>query len=703
MTTRGRTDPRHTDFDDLMRDLMFAGSWRLGRSSACTAHARRELSWRSNRIGHASIPAGGAGAGVLAHARTGSPRVALSGSLPGRPVRASRTRYGTLRGARGEDVSTDAELATDRRPSELGRGIAPGAWPYLRNTLPRAEPPRLRTTTRGVSSRACSPRRSAAACSRSSSPSGVLKEMDAGRSVGVSEVWAPNRVRVPAVSIRGCRALRTGRDRARRRELKEVVRENADERGWGLVGPPEITFDDRRIGLKHRAIRLRRRRSVRGSRGDRSPAVSRASAAVDAPDPRERRRRVRSCRSPRSVITIGRLPECDVVLNDKGASRRHAQIARRTTASYTLTDLGSTNGTRLNGQTVQIGRAVRRRPHHDRHHGAGVPEGMTVSASLAPSAIHVVAEGVTPFALSALKYGLFALLFLFVWRSMRWAVRGLSVEAGAGTRRTYGSQGSRRRRGPTVPPAIVRRRGPRRRRQATHRPGRDASSLVIGRAPECELAIEDTYVSQQHARVFGKSGSWYVEDLGSTNGTFVNDQRLVRPGDGAAGRQGTHRHHRAGAPTMKVAGRGGHRHRAGPRGQRGLVPDRAAALRGGRRHGRASGRRGRVPAGARDDRGPLPQRTKARSPSRCAAPTAPCSSSRSDGHGRQRHGHDPHRRPGRRQRARSSAHVGDSTRVSAASRRPSAAHRRPHAGGPHGQGRRDHGGRSRACTRTATC
>ncbi len=30
----------------------------------------------------------------------------------------------------------------------------------------------------------------------------------------------------------------------------------------------------------------------------------------------------------------------------------------------------------------------------------------------------------TPFALSALKYGLFALLFLFVWRSMRWAVRG---------------------------------------------------------------------------------------------------------------------------------------------------------------------------------------------------------------------------------------------------------------------------------------
>ena len=36
-------------------------------------------------------------------------------------------------------------------------------------------------------------------------------------------------------------------------------------------------------------------------------------------------------------------------------------------------------------------------------------------------------------------------------------------------------------------------------------------------------------MSQQHARIFGKNGSWYVEDLGSTNGTFVNEQRLAAP------------------------------------------------------------------------------------------------------------------------------------------------------------------------------
>ncbi len=52
------------------------------------------------------------------------------------------------------------------------------------------------------------------------------------------------------------------------------------------------------------------------------------------------------------VVTIGRLPECEVTIADKGASRRHAQI-RRKDGAHTLTDLGSTNGTRLNGQTIQ--------------------------------------------------------------------------------------------------------------------------------------------------------------------------------------------------------------------------------------------------------------------------------------------------------------------------------------------------------------
>lgn len=141
----------------------------------------------------------------------------------------------------------------------------------------------------------------------------------------------------------------------------------------------------------------------------------------------------------------------------------------------------------------------------------------------------VVAEGVTPFALSALKYGLFALLVLFLWRSMRWAVRGLSVEAAPAR---SGRLGRRSREeaheGPEVTPGlsdvVIHADGQKPRRVRVM-----SDALVIGRAPECELAIDDTYVSQQHARVFAKGGKWYVEDLGSTNGTFVNDQRLSSP------------------------------------------------------------------------------------------------------------------------------------------------------------------------------
>ena len=42
----------------------------------------------------------------------------------------------------------------------------------------------------------------------------------------------------------------------------------------------------------------------------------------------------------------------------------------------------------------------------------------------------MLSAAVEPFALSALKYALLALLFLFIWRAMRWVVRGLNVDSG---------------------------------------------------------------------------------------------------------------------------------------------------------------------------------------------------------------------------------------------------------------------------------
>lgn len=57
-----------------------------------------------------------------------------------------------------------------------------------------------------------------------------------------------------------------------------------------------------------------------------------------------------------------------------------------------------------------------------------------------------------------------------------------------------------------------------------------AEELSIGRASGCAVSLaDDTYVSQLHARVYGRDGLVFVEDLGSTNGTFLNGHRVQAP------------------------------------------------------------------------------------------------------------------------------------------------------------------------------
>ena len=62
------------------------------------------------------------------------------------------------------------------------------------------------------------------------------------------------------------------------------------------------------------------------------------------------------------------------------------------------------------------------------------------------------------------------------------------------------------------------------------------SETTLGRAPGCGVVIDDPRVSKMHARLFHSGGRWVVEDLGSTNGTLLNDHVLdlaknVGPGD----------------------------------------------------------------------------------------------------------------------------------------------------------------------------
>ncbi|WBL19864.1 FHA domain-containing protein FhaB/FipA [Citricoccus sp. NR2] len=52
--------------------------------------------------------------------------------------------------------------------------------------------------------------------------------------------------------------------------------------------------------------------------------------------------------------------------------------------------------------------------------------------------------------------------------------------------------------------------------------------LMLGRAAEADLILDDDYVSGRHARLFPQGSRWFLEDLGSTNGTYVNGAQLAR-------------------------------------------------------------------------------------------------------------------------------------------------------------------------------
>jgi len=50
--------------------------------------------------------------------------------------------------------------------------------------------------------------------------------------------------------------------------------------------------------------------------------------------------------------------------------------------------------------------------------------------------------------------------------------------------------------------------------------------IVIGRGANCDIAIDDLYMSTQHAQLWHEDNEWYIGDMGSTNGTYVNGEKM---------------------------------------------------------------------------------------------------------------------------------------------------------------------------------
>lgn len=162
----------------------------------------------------------------------------------------------------------------------------------------------------------------------------VMRSMDVGRSVGVhGEVVVPNAFKIGLSPAD--RAEFVDVEETLLRELCESAREHARAEGYRFMGPLKIELTDN-AALHTGAIAVdARMRQAEGGAGAGSVVLPSGERIVLG----------------EFVATIGRLPECVVTLTDSNVSRHHAEI-RPHANGYKLIDLGSTNGTQVNGVRV---------------------------------------------------------------------------------------------------------------------------------------------------------------------------------------------------------------------------------------------------------------------------------------------------------------------------------------------------------------
>ena len=183
--------------------------------------------------------------------------------------------------------------------------------------------------------------------------------------VGVDGVFVPNVYRFD-LSTEDYERF-SGFEQSLKAELAGVVKRTAADRGWRLQGPVRIELrgnDEVTVGTYELRGKVE-------AGGDVAPARPTAAAVAAARSSGDELAKTSVLQRPAQTTTaalvlggeggrrlplvddatIGRLPECDVTLDDPSVSRRHARI-RRNGMSWSIEDLGSTNGVKVNGSRV---------------------------------------------------------------------------------------------------------------------------------------------------------------------------------------------------------------------------------------------------------------------------------------------------------------------------------------------------------------
>jgi hypothetical protein len=195
----------------------------------------------------------------------------------------------------------------------------------------------------------------------------LAKEMDAHKTAGVARVYVPNEYTV-YLSGRD-RTRLEGYERSLEQELSGYLLEHARRRNYDLLTRPTVSFEtDERLrlgefGIQTRLVKPPAHEGDSPSQGEEGHTMV-YSAVRDAPAkaaPSGRAevatRAVVSLDDRRYVLegpraTIGRSKDADCVLRDPNVSRHHAELRRSPGGEWTIADLGSTNGVKVNDRRV---------------------------------------------------------------------------------------------------------------------------------------------------------------------------------------------------------------------------------------------------------------------------------------------------------------------------------------------------------------